>query len=103
MKIGEKAVCIDAKFPLGIDKFYVALPVEGQVYVIRDMIDGGTWSGEPEIAVYLAGLHNPKSDKAPFFERGFSIKRFRPLDEVQGRAVKEESKESFATNPHGLG
>ncbi len=99
MRIGEKVVCIDGKFPLGIEKFYVGLPKEGQVYVIRDMIDGGTWTGEPEMAVYLVGLHNPKSDKAPFFERGFSIKRFRPLDEVQGRAAKEESKEAFAVNP----
>lgn len=90
MRVGDKVVCIDAKFPLGIEKFYVALPVEGQVYVIRDMIDGGTWNGEPEIAVYLIGVHNPKSDKPPHFERGFSIKRFRPLDEVQGRVAKEE-------------
>jgi hypothetical protein len=102
MRVGEKVVCIDDKFPLEIGKFYQALPVEGQVYVVRDMIDGGTWSGEPEIAVYLVGLHNPKSDKPPYFERGFSIKRFRPLDEVQGRAKREESEEIVTAIPsHG--
>src|SRR5687767_11767652 len=101
MRIGEKVVCIDGKFPLGIEEFYVALPVDGQVYVIRDMIAGGTWSGAPEIAVYLIGLQNPKSDEPPYFERGFSIKRVRPLDKVQGRATAEESKEDFASVPQG--
>jgi hypothetical protein len=93
MRSGDKVVCIDAKFPLGIEKYYVALPTEGTVYVVRDMIDGGTWTGEPEVAVYLIGLHNPKSDKPPYFERGFSAKRFRPLDEMQGRRTESVAKE----------
>ena len=45
---------------------------------------------EGEVCVLLVGLHNPRSSKAPFPERGFKAERFRPLEELtEEEAVKE--------------
>lgn len=82
MMAGQKVVCIDDKFPLGIEKFYVALPKAGVTYVIRDVTLGVNLQGEEgEIAVTLVGLHNPKSSTPPFPERAFKAERFRPLED----------------------
>jgi hypothetical protein len=91
MTTGSKVVCIDGKFSEEIKRFYVALPVEGVVYVIRNMQVGISPRGEEgEVCVYLVGLHNPRSSKAPFRERGFNAERFRPLEEIQGRKIERE-------------
>lgn len=82
MMSGQKVVCIDDTFPLGIEKFYVALPKKGVTYVIRDVTLGVNLQGqEGEIAITLVGLHNPKSATPPFPERGFKAERFRPLED----------------------
>jgi len=82
MMAGQKVVCIDDKFPLGIEKFYVGLPKAGVTYVVRDVSLGVSLSGEEgEVAVTLVGLHNPKSATPPFPERGFKAERFRPLED----------------------
>lgn len=84
MTVGSKVVCIDDKFPLGIEKFYTALPKAGVVYVIREMSVGVSLQGEEgEICVLLVGLNNPRSSTPPFPERGFKAERFRPLDELK--------------------
>lgn len=83
MQIGQKVVCIDGKFPLGIEKLYTALPEEGKTYIIREVSLGVNWkSKEGEVCLYLLGLRNPKSSKAPFPERGFNAERFKPLEEI---------------------
>ena len=80
---GQKVVCIDDKFPLEVSKFYIALPQEGKVYVIRNVELGCNWKGEAgEVCLLLIGLHNPKSSTPPFRERGFNAERFRPLEEL---------------------
>ena len=85
---GQHVVCVDGKFPLGIEKFYTALPVEGRSYVVRGTTVGISLRGEEgEICVYLVGLQNPCSSKAPFRERGFKAERFRPL--VAGETREE--------------
>jgi len=82
MMSGQKVVCIDDKFPLGIEKFYVALPKKDVTYVVRDVSLGVNFQGqEGEIAITLVGLHNPKSTTPPFPERGFKAERFRPLED----------------------
>lgn len=94
MTVGSKVVCIDDKFPLEASKFYVALPKEGVVYVIRNMSIGVDWHGEPgEVVVHLVGLYNPKSNKSPFPERGFNAMRFRPLEETLERNKQNEPNE----------
>src|SRR3954453_23331553 len=92
MTVGSKVVCIDDKFPLGIEKFYVALPKAGVVYVIREMSVGISLQGEEgEICVLLVGLNNPRSNKPPFPERGFKAERFRPLEELTEEEVVGET------------
>lgn len=92
MTVGSKVVCIDDKFPLGIEKFYTALPKAGVVYVIREMMVGISLQGEEgEVCVLLVGLNNPRSSKAPFPERGFKAERFRPLDEIKEENAKKET------------
>ena len=82
MMAGQKVVCIDDKFPLGIEAFYVALPKAGVTYVVRDVSLGVNFQGEEgEVAVTLIGLHNPKSTAPPFPERAFKAERFRPLED----------------------
>jgi hypothetical protein len=91
MTVGSKVVCIDDKFPLGISKFYTALPKQGTVYVIREMCVGISLQGEEgEVCVLLVGLHNPRSNKAPFPERGFKAERFRPLEDLTEKEVVKE-------------
>ncbi len=80
---GQKVVCINGKFPIGIEKLYVALPKEGKVYVVRGTTIGVTLSGEEgEICVYLIGINNPRSNVSPNRERGFAEHRFKPLEEL---------------------
>jgi hypothetical protein len=92
MTVGSKVVCVDDKFPLGIEKFYTALPKAGVVYVIREMSVGINLQGEEgEVCVLLVGLNNPRSSKPPFPERGFKAERFRPLDELKEENARRES------------
>lgn len=79
---GQKVVCIDDKFPLGIEKFYTAMPTEGTTYTIRGMAPAINFQGEDDLAVYLVGLQNPCSEVAPHRERGFKPERFRELEEL---------------------
>ena len=89
---GQKVVCVDDKFPLGIEKFYSALPTKDVVYVVRGTTVGiGFDMAEGEICVYLIGLVNPCSSVPPHRERGFKAERFRPLDELQRRNTERES------------
>lgn len=90
MQVGQQVVCIDDKFPLGIAKFYTALPKEGVTYTIRSMVVGIDLQGNPgEIAVHLVELRNPRSETPPFPERGFKEIRFKPLDELE--AIYDEA------------
>ncbi len=42
----QKVVCIDGRFPLGIEKLYHELPKEGTTYTIRDIVPGVGLTGE---------------------------------------------------------
>jgi hypothetical protein len=87
----QKVVCVDDKFPLGIEKLYNQLPVKDQIYVIRDIVPGVSLQGsEGEVAVYLIGLVNPTNKLG--IERGFNAERFAPLSfkEVEEAIGMEE-------------
>jgi hypothetical protein len=91
---GQKVVCVDDHFPLGIEKFYTALPKKDVVYVVRGTTVGiGVDGTEGEICVYLVGLLNPCSKTPPHRERGFKAERFRPLDALEESEVEQESEE----------
>jgi hypothetical protein len=95
---GQKVVCVDAKFPAWVYGLYDQLPTEGTVYVVRGLTIGATFNGdvptqanrvEGEIAIYLIGITNPKSETAPFMERGFNAIRFRSLDEMKDKTTNK--------------
>jgi hypothetical protein len=74
----QKVVCIDGKFPLGIEQLYSGLPKEGNTYTIRDVVPGVGLTGEEgEVAVYLCEISGPRN--AHDIERGFKAERFAPL------------------------
>ncbi|MEM9446480.1 MAG: hypothetical protein AAGA18_14135 [Verrucomicrobiota bacterium] len=94
MITGQKVVCVDGKFPLGIEKFYDALPKEGVTYTVRDVSLGVNLKGqEGEVAITLVELINPCSDTPPYPERGFKAERFRPLEEDEMTHTEEAEKE----------
>lgn len=78
---GQKVVCVDDSFTESIKRFYTALPVKDVIYVVRGMTVGVSPKlEEGELCVYLVGLVNPCSSKAPYMERGFKAERFVPLE-----------------------
>lgn len=91
MCVGQKVVCVDDVFHPAVAKFYTVLPKKDLVYVIRRVSIGISVQGDAgEVCLHLIGLHNPKSSKAPFPERGFSSDRFRLLDEMKDSSTKED-------------
>lgn len=94
MRIGDKVICINDSFPLGIEKIYDSLPKKNVIYVVREVSLGVNFKGEAgEVAICLIGLDNPRSTTPPHPERGFNSERFRPLDhlnETEESEIKEE-------------
>ena len=83
----QNVVCVNGRFPLGIEKLYTELPKEGTTYTIRDIVPGvGLTGDEGEIAVYLLEIKAPLN--AHGIERGFRADRFAPLQ--ASREVAEE-------------
>ena len=84
----QKVVCIDGRFPLGIEKLYAELPKEGKTYTIRDIVPGvGLTGDEGEVAVYLFEISGPLN--AHGIERGFRAERFAPLQMDEETAEEE--------------
>ena len=77
---GQKVVCVNGQFPLGIEKFYTEVPKEGSTYTIRDIVPGISFRlEEGEISVYLIEITGPIN--AHGIERGFNVERFAPLNQ----------------------
>jgi len=88
---GQKVVCVDDKFPLGIEVYFPSLPKEGEIYTIRDIVPGiSPQLSEGEVAVYLVEIIG--SINAHGIERGFNAERFAPLEtDVEIAEVHEEA------------
>jgi hypothetical protein len=85
----QKVVCIDGKFPLGIEQLYSKLPKEGNTYTIRDVVPGVGLTGEEgEVAVYLCEISGPRN--AHDIERGFKAERFAPLTTTEDEVAIDE-------------
>jgi len=86
----QKVVCIDGRFPIGIEKLYSELPKEGNTYTIRDIVPGVGLTGEEgEVAVYLMEITGPLN--AHGIERGFRAERFAPLQTIEDEVEEEFS------------
>lgn len=84
----QKVVCVDGRFPIGIERLYFELPKEGVTYTIRDVVPGvGLTGDEGEIAVYLCEIKGPLN--AHDIERGFRAERFAPLQTSEAEAEEE--------------
>ena len=84
----QKVVCVDGRFPLGIEQLYQELPKEGSTYTIRDIVPGVGLTGEEgEVAVYLCEISGPLN--AHGIERGFRAERFAPLQMDEEMAEEE--------------
>lgn len=87
---GQRVVCVNDTFSPGIRSFFTALPVKDKQYIVRGVAPGVQIDAKTEdISVYLEGLHNPCSNVPPFRERGFSMDRFAPLEELPVPPVEE--------------
>lgn len=85
----QKVVCVDGKFPLGIETLYAELPKEGHTYTIRDIVPGVGLTGEEgEIAVYLCEIQGLLN--AHGIERGFKGERFAPLSTTEDESEIDE-------------
>lgn len=75
---GEKVVCVNDSFGMGIRDIYNALPKKGTVYTIRDIVPGQDFACKETVAVYLVELVNlPNEHK---IEPGFQCLRFKSLE-----------------------
>ncbi len=94
----QKVVCVDGRFPLGIEKLYGELPKEGSTYTIRDIVPGVGLTGEEgEVAGYLIEIKGPLN--AHGIERGFRAERFAPLETIDEEAEEELPMEMPALAP----
>jgi hypothetical protein len=81
----QKVVCVDGKFPLGIEKLYAELPKEAATYTIRDIVPGVGLTGEEgETAVYLCEITGPLN--AHGIERGFRGRSIRAAPDRRRRS-----------------
>ncbi|HSH39493.1 MAG TPA: hypothetical protein VK993_11980 [Chthoniobacterales bacterium] len=89
--IGQKVLCIDARFHDGIWEWCVSVPRAGHIYTIR-RIQLGTdaYTHDGGLGLLLEEIVNPKTIKGR--EAGFFTSRFRPLSasEHTAEAAKHE-------------
>jgi hypothetical protein len=85
-KVGQKVVCIDAK-PRIVDRYGNILPIEGEIYTIRKVIEWGVFL--VEIVNKPQWYDDPGTKKLIFTETCFMADRFRPIDYTFGEQVCE--------------
>ena len=89
---GDHVVCINDTFPAVVSKLYKTLPKKDSHYVVRDVRMGIRLDCKTgDASVLLVGIVNPCADSKARHERGFSIDRFRKLDELKTETTKEVS------------
>lgn len=93
--INSKVVCIDDRFPPGINDIFNALPVQGGVYTVRDIVPAQTFQLAPTCGVLLAELVNRPNRHG--IEPGFDPRRFREPTADEQRLI--ESIEAELSTP----
>ena len=89
--INAKVVCIDDRFPAGINDIFNALPRKGSLYTVRDIVPAQDWKLRGTCAVLLRELENRPNQHG--IEPGFQCGRFREptADELENVATESES------------
>lgn len=88
--INTKVVCVDDRFPAGINDIFNALPSKGSIYTVRDIVPGQDWRLKGTCAIYLAELVNRPNQHG--IEPGFACYRFREMTASDEAEAKEEAK-----------
>lgn len=94
--INDKVVCVNDQFDPWVKRLYRALPVQGMVYVVRDVLLGVRHSPRGRSGatrLLLVGLVNDWAGKTPTTERGFDAERFRKLDQLPAQTAEVTEKE----------
>jgi hypothetical protein len=73
--IGSKVICVNDSFPAGVNDIFNALPSNGRIYTVRDIVPGQDWRLRETCAVLLRELVNRPN--AHGIEPGFAPYRFR--------------------------
>jgi hypothetical protein len=95
MTRGQKVVCVNDVFPASIKKLYIALPVKGVTYTIRDVYVGREklrGSDSATVGLLLEEIVNPKDPRhIDAQELGFNSERFAPLHhDTEDSEIEEE-------------
>lgn len=85
---GQKVVCIDDSFPMGIFDIYNALPSKGKMYTVRDIVPGQDFQLQGQPAIYLEELVNRPNKHG--IEPGFACRRFREPEQEEIAITKVE-------------
>lgn len=85
---GQQVLCVDGRFPEEVLELYHFLPIEGHVYVVRDVQPGVELNGSMTVSVLLEGLVNEAGPSG--YERGFAPWRFASEEDVE-EAMEDEA------------
>lgn len=84
--MNAKVVCIDDRFPIGINDIFNALPRKGGIYTVRDIVPAQDWRLQPTCAVLLWELENRPNKHG--IEPGFAPTRFREPTADEQRMIE---------------
>lgn len=73
--LNSKVVCVDDRFPDGINDIFNALPRKGAIYTVRDIVPAQDWTLRGTCAVLIVELINRPNRHG--IEPGFQCFRFR--------------------------
>jgi hypothetical protein len=88
-EINAKVLCIDDRFPVGINDIFNALPRKGSIYTVRDIVPAQDWKMRGTCAVLLRELENRPNRHG--IEPGFQCGRFREPTAEELENVATES------------
>jgi len=90
--INSKVICVDDRFPPGINDIFNALPSKGAIYTVRDIVPAQDWKLKGTCAVMLHELVNRPNRHG--IEPGFATNRFREPTAEELANVIEEAEEA---------
>ena len=89
--IGQKVICVNDSFEKEILQSFVAFPIKGRVYTVRDLVPAFDYDMNVTCAILLEELINPPNPKG--VENGFSSDRFRTLEDI--KKAKQETNKAY--------
>tara|TARA_R110002153_G_scaffold189400_1_gene342203 strand:+ start:170 stop:451 length:282 start_codon:yes stop_codon:yes gene_type:complete len=87
--IKSKVVCVDDRFPDGINDIYNALPNKGTIYTVRDIVPAQDHKFQGQPAILLGELVNNPNQHG--IEPAFKLNRFREPTANELKLAKSEA------------